>query len=274
MMSRSNGLLLALLVVQLVLLAVSAVATTGTEARPIQPILAGLSLSDIDRISFSDDLGNDVTMARGDDGWVLPDADDFPVAGDKVEAILAKISALDTRRLVATNPANFTRLEVGEQDFRRRVRLESGDEGAELVLGGSGGPDTVYFRRAGEERVYLGVGLNSWELSTQISTWVDASYVNVPPADVLEITVENAAGSFSFVREGDGLVYADLAEDEAFDDTKMPIVLRNAATIRLLAPLGLEALAEYDLAEPRVAVHVRYRVLVEAEAPTESDSGG
>jgi len=274
MLSRSNVLLLVLLGLQLVLLAISVLGSAGTEARPVEPILSGMSAADIDRMSFSDDLGNEVTVARSDDGWVLPGADDFPVDGDKVEAILDKIAGMDTRRLVATNRANFARLEVGDEGFRRQIKLDSGDVSAELYLGGSGGADTVYARRAGEDNVYLGVGLSSWELSTQTSTWVDSSYVNVPQDDVLEITVQKADGSFTFVRDGDSLTYTGLMEGEVFEDTKMPIITRNAATIRLLEPLGLAALEAYELAEPQVRVQVRYRELVELEEPSAAEGDG
>ncbi|MCY3798304.1 MAG: DUF4340 domain-containing protein [Chloroflexi bacterium] len=272
MLSRSNLLLIALLAIQLVLLAISVVTSAGAEARPVEPILSGMSAADIEIMSFTDDLDNEVKLARRDDGWVLPGADDFPVDGAKVEAILGKIARLDMRRLVAKNRANFARLEVGEADFRRRITLESADDSAELYLGGSGGADTVYLRRAGEDNVYLGVGLNSWELSTQISTWLDASYVNVPQEDVLEISVSNAAGSYSFARDGDSLTYTGLAAGEAFEDTKMPIILRNAASIRLLAPLGLAEPDEYGLDEAQVTVDVRYRELVEIEEPAESEA--
>lgn len=272
MLSRGNLLLLAVLVLQIVLLVVSVVTTSGTETRAVEPIVAGMSAADIDRLSFSDDLGNEVTVARTDDGWALPDADDFPVDGDKVEAILDKIARLDTRRLVATKTENFARLEVQEGDFRRKVALESADASALLYLGGSGGADTVYVRRADDDNVYLGVGLNAWELSTQVSTWLDSSYVNVAQDDILEVRVENAAGSFTFVREGDSLTYAGLAEGEEFEDTKLPIILRNAATVRLHEPLGLAALDEYELAEPRVTVAVRYRELVGSDEPPLADS--
>ena len=262
MLSRGNILLLVLLVVQLALLAISVLQSSEVESRPVEPILTGMTVAAIERLHFADDLGNEVTVALGDDGWALPDADDFPVDGAKVEEILNKIAGMDTRRLVATNPANFVRLEVGNKEFRRKLTLESADASAEFYLGGSGGVDTVYLRRAGEDKVYLGVGLNSWELSTQISTWVDSSYVSVPQADVLAIAVQNADGKFNFVREGDSLTYADLGEGEELDDTKLPIVLRNAATIRLQEPLGREALDEYALSEPEVTVEVRYRELV------------
>ena len=271
-MSRSNLLLITLLVVQLILLAISVVTSSGTEARPVEPILAGMSAADIEIMSFTDDLDNEVKLARREDGWVLPDADDFPVDGAKVEEILDKIARLDTRRLVAKNRANFARLEVEDEDFRRKISLEAGDDSAELYLGGTGGADTVYVRRAGENNVYLGVGLNSWQLSTQISTWLDASYVYVPQEDVLEISVSNAAGSFSFVRAGDSFTYTDLGDSDEFEDTKMPIILRNAASIRLLEPLGLEAQDEYELDEAQVTVQVRYRELVEMEEPAESEA--
>ena len=271
MLNRGNILLVVLLAVQLVLLAISALTSSGAEARPVEPVLAGISAADIERFSFADDMGDEVTVARSADGWVLPGADDFPVDGDKVEEILDKLALLDTRRLVAAKSANFARLQVAEQEYRRKLSLEGGGESATLFLGGSGGVDTVYVRRAGEDNVYLGVGLNSWELSTQISTWIDSSYVNVAQDDVLEIIVENGAGVFTFVRDGDSMTYADLAEGELFEDTRMPIVLRNAAVIRMLQPLGLEALDDYELAEPRVAVRVRYRELLESGEPEGDD---
>ncbi len=267
MLSRSNILLTILLLAQVVLLTISVVISSGREARPVVPIAAGIAAADVEKFSFTDDLDNEVTFARRDDGWVLPGADDFPVDSDKIEEILDKIAGLDTRRLIASNPANFARLEVSDEDFRRKLSLESGAASSTLYLGGSGGVDTVYARRAGEDNVYLGVGLSSWELSTQTSTWVDANYVNVPLEDLLEISVENAEGRFAFARDGDSWLYTDLPAGEAFEDTKMPIVSRNAATIRLLEPLGLEALDEYELADPQAVVHVRYR---QAVAPVES----
>lgn len=271
MLSRGNVLLLVVLLIQVVLLAISIATSSSGQARLVEPLLPGMSAAEINRLSFSDDLGNSVTVARGEDGWALPDADDFPVDGAKVEGLLEKIASLDTRRLVATNPANFTRLEVDDDDFRRALDLESDSASAALILGGSGGADTVYVRRAGENNVYLGVGLTSWELSTQISTWVDASYVSVAQDDVLEIRVENDVGQFTFVRDGEGLTYAGLGEDEVLEDTKLPIILRNAATIRLLEPLGREALDEYEMVEPRVRVLVRYRKLVEVDEPAETE---
>ena len=271
MLKRSNIALAALLLAQLVVLAVSTLLTGGRESRAVQPALEDMEVADIERVMIADDLDNEMIFARGDEGWVLPESDDFPLNSQKIDDALAALAALDTRRLVATNPANFARLEVKEDDFRRRIDLEANADSLTLYLGGSGGVDTVYFRRAEENEVYLGSGLNSWELSTQVSTWLDANYVDVPLDDVLEITVRNNAGSFTFQRDGESWRYAGLGEGEAFEDTKMPILLRNAAGIRMQAPLGLAQLDEYGLDAPQALVEVRYRQLVEKDESEEAD---
>ncbi len=276
MLNRSNLFLALLLILQVVLLAILVLLTGGGESRQIEAIWSGNSTDEIERVTIVDDLDNEVIFARAADGWVLPNADDFPINSEKVEEILGKIAGMNTSRLVASNPANFARLEVKDDDFRRKITLENGDSSQTLYLGGSGGVDNVYVRRAGEDNVYLGIGLNSWELSTQISTWIDANYVNLSQDDLLEVTVQNAQGSFTLLRIDDNWTYTDLPADETLEDTKIPGILRNAATIRMVEPLGLEALDEFALAEPQVIVEVRYRQLVEAEEPatleTEDDN--
>ena len=174
MLNRSNRILLALLGAQIILLAATALLTGGGESRSLEPLLAGIAVEDIDHFSFTDDLDNALTFARGDAGWVLPDADDFPLDSAKIDEILAKLTSLESRRLVASKPANFARLEVKEDDFRRRIDLEAAGQATRLYLGGSGGVDTVYARLAERNMVYLASGLSSWELSTQTSTWLDA----------------------------------------------------------------------------------------------------
>lgn len=267
MISRSNVLLASLLAVQIVLLAVSVMTSGGAESRTIEPLVVGISASEVERMTIATSPDDAVTFMRKAGGWVLPEADDFPVDGDKADEMLDKLLALDTRRLVASNPVNFARLEVKADDFRRRIELSGSSDSAVIYLGGSGGVDTVYARRADENQVYLGRGLNSWELSTQTATWVDANYVNIAQADVRQIRVRNAQGDFTLLRADDeSWTYTDLRAGEMLEDTKLPGILRNAASIRLVEPLGSSARDDYGLAEPTVSVEVHYRQLIETDA--------
>ncbi|MCY3572749.1 MAG: DUF4340 domain-containing protein [Chloroflexi bacterium] len=269
MISRSNVILAGLLVGQVLLLAASLVSSRGTQSRAIEPIVAGLSAPEIERMTIVSSPEDSVIFARKDAGWVLPAADDFPVDGDKVDEALGKLLGLDTRRLVASNPVNFARLEVKDDDYRRRIELSGGDASAILYLGGG---DTVYVRRADENQVYLGGGLTAWELSTQIATWVDASYINIAQADVQEIRVQNAQGEFTLLRDGESWTYAGLRADEVLEDTKIPSILRNAASIRLVEPLGLAVLDDYGMADPSVIVEVKYQQLVETQPAEGADA--
>ncbi len=271
MLNRSNLYLAILLLLQTVLLAVAVITSTSTETRPTEPILREFSLEAVEQITIADDREVEVTLARGEAGWVLPHADDFPVNSAKVEELLGKIAGLNTGRLVASNPASFARLEVKDTDFRRRLDILTDSSTEVLYLGGSGGVDTVYTRRDGDSHVYLGVGLSSWEVSPEVSAWIDTSYVNVPQDDVLELSLRNANGSFSFQREGEGWIYDGLGENEAFDTAQMAGMLRNAASIRMVEPLGLEARDEYALDEPAIMVEVAYRQAVEVEETGEAD---
>lgn len=271
MISRSNIILAGLLAAQILLLAVVTATSGGAESRPVEPLILGMDALQIERMTIAAAPDDAVTFARKADGWVLPDADDFAINGNRVDEMLDKLLALDTRRLVASNPANFARLEVKDDDYQRRIELQARDVSAVVYLGGSGGADTVYARRANENSVYLGGGLNAWELSMQIAAWVDASYVNIAQADVQQIRVRNAQGEFTLLRADDSWTYTGLGEGESLEDSKIPSILRNAASIRLVEPLGTAELDDYGMAEPSVVVEAQYRQLV-ATADDEADA--
>ncbi len=271
MLNRSNITLAAVLVIQIVLLAISVGARTITEDRTAQPLLPGFQADDVSQLVIVDDLDNSLTIARSDAGWALPDADDFSVNADKADELLTGIAGLDTSRLVASNRANFARLEVADNAFRRKISLVSGDETSVIYLGGSAGADTVYTRLEGEDKAYLGAGLSAWEASSQVSGWIDASYVNVPQEDLISIKASNANGSFEFERTDGDWRYLGLPEGETFEDTLMPGILRNAASVRMVEPLGRALLDEYGLDEPTVTVEVEYRQIVETEADSAED---
>ncbi len=271
MLNRSNITLAAVLVAQVVLLAISVGARTGSEGAAAQPLLPGFQADDVSQLVIVDDLDNTLTIARRDEGWVLPAADDFPVNVDKAEELLTGIAGLDTSRLVASNRANFARLEVADNAFRRRISLVGGDETSVIYLGGSAGADTVYTRLDGEDKAYLGSGLSAWEASSQVSGWIDANYVSVPQEDLISIKASNANGSFEFERTDGNWRYLGLPEGESFEDTLMPGILRNASSIGMVEPLGRVLLEAYGLDEPKVTVEVEYRQVVEAEADNEEN---
>lgn len=269
MLNRSNLILAVLLLIQLTLLGIAAISATRLEPARTEPLLTAFSTESVDRITVADDLGNEVSLAKNEEGWVLPNADDFPVDAAKVEELLDKIAGLNTSRLIASNPSSLARLEVKDDDFQRRLNLTSASSTEVIYLGGSGGANTTYVRRANDDRVYLGMGLNTWEAPTQVSLWIDTSYVSVPQDDIFALRLDNSHGSFSFQRDGEAWFYD--GADEAVDEVQMAAILRNAASIHMAAPLGRQTRDEYGLDDPQITLQVWHRQTVETADETTDD---
>ena len=269
MLNRGNLALLCLLIAQIAALALMVFAGAGAESRVVEPLLADFDASRITALTIADDIDASISLVRADDNWMLPAADEFPVDGGKVDELLRQLASLDNARLVATNPGNFPRLLVADTDFRRKLSLSAGDRDWTLFLGGSGGSNTAYARLESQNEVYLGKGISAWDASTQATNWIDASYVEVPQADLLRLDVTNANGSFSFARDADDWTYLGLPDAAEFEDTTLPSLLRNAASIRMVNPLGLAALDVYGMDQPAATVDVTYRQLVATEADHE-----
>ena len=271
MLNRSNLILAVLLLIQLALLGIAAISAARLEPARTEPLLTAFSTEAVERITVADDLGNEVSLAKNEEGWVLPNADDFPVDAAKVEELLDKIAGLNTSRLIASNPSSLARLEVKDSDFQRRLNLTSASSTEVIYLGGSGGANATYVRRADDDRVYLGMGLNTWEAPTQVSLWIDTSYVNVPQDDIFALRLDNSHGSFSFQRDGEAWFYD--GADEAVDEVQMASLLRNAASIHMAAPLGRQARDEYGLDNPQITLRVWHRQAVEtADEATDDES--
>lgn len=269
MLNRSNLILAVLLLIQLTLLGIAAISATRLEPARTEPLLTAFSTEAVEQITVADDLGNEVNLAKNEEGWILPNADDFPVDAAKVEELLDKIAGLNTSRLIASNPSSLARLEVKDDDFQRRLNLASASSTEVIYLGGSGGANTVYVRRADDDRAYLGMGLNTWEVPTQVSLWIDTSYVNVPQDDIFALRLDNSHGSFSFQRDGEAWFYD--GADEAVDEVQMAGILRNAASIRMAAPLGRQPRDEYGLDDPPITLEVWHRQAVETAEDEAAD---
>lgn len=265
MLKRTNIILTVLLIAQIVIASGLALTSNSTTVVSDEPLLADFSSESVIEMIIQDDLDNQVRFVRSDDSWVLPSADDFLVNSIQVEDVLTKVGTFKTNRLIATNPTSHTRLEVQDEDFRRKLTLISDEGSEEILFGTDGGVNTTHTRRAGDNNVYLTTGLNSWELQTQISSWIDTAYVDIEQDSVTRLIMTNASGTFEFERGEVDWAYLGLGEDEVFDTSKISSLLRNATTVRMIQPLGLEAQDDYGLDEPEITIQVFYEEPVETE---------
>jgi hypothetical protein len=249
-LARPVRILAGLLAVQIALTAVTywPRAAAG-EAASLFP---GLDVSTVTRIEIDAGTGEEIVLAKSDDAWVLPEADDYPVAADKVSALLEKVAALRTDRLVATTAESQARLQVADSDYVARAAMQTAD-GTEhvLYLGSSPGYNSTHMRAGSEEATYLTSAITRYDVAATPASWVETSYLGLTSADLQAVALHNAQGDLSLTLGEDGLwALAGLRASETLDQARVQSLIGRAATFNITAPLGREAQADYGLDEP------------------------
>lgn len=220
------------------------------------PIFPGLEAEDIVALTIADSDGNSIALRGVGEGWGLPEADDYPVQGDKITPLLDKIVSLTTSRLVTRTAASHKRLRVSADDFVRRLEFETAD-GTKYTfyLGSSPTYSSTHFRVDGQNETYLTDQITDWETGAEANSWVDTAYLRVSDEDIIRMTLDNANGSFTFAKDDEGeWTMAGLAAGETLDEVEVTNTMRNAASLDMVEPLGKEELDTYGLDEPNAAV--------------------
>ncbi|MCA9932727.1 MAG: DUF4340 domain-containing protein [Ardenticatenaceae bacterium] len=254
-MTKLQRILIGLLIVQVILAGV-VLWPRGVAAVAKEPLFPGLNADNVVRLTIAGNEGSSVELARQGDAWVLANGGDYPAIGESITAVIAKIAAAQTDRLVAQTAVSQKQLQVADDDFVRHVTLETSDgETFEFYMGSAPSTSTTHVRRAGEEATYLVANLNVWEISQLASSWVDTAYVELDEATVTAVTLQNANGTFTFHKTGpDEWVMDDLAADETFNRGNFNLILNRGASLRLTRPLGKEAQPAYGMDTPQASL--------------------
>ena len=264
-MKRHNQILAAVLVVQVILSVVVFWPRSAASAER-EPLFPDLEADDIVALTITGGAaieGEDksITLQQVEEDWILPDADDYPAQASKVTPLLEKIVGLTTGRLVTRTDASHERLQVASDDFARRVDFETaGGETHTLYLGSSPSYGAIHFRVEGQSEVYLASDIDTYEVGATAASWVDTTYLSIPQGDVTVVTLENGNGQFTFVKEdageegGGNWTMEGLTADETLDGGKVDALLRQAALVNMIEPLGKEDQPEYGMDEPGAVV--------------------
>lgn len=251
---RRIQILAGLLIAQIALLAIVywPRPTQATSA----PLFPDLKTADVARLTISDKDGKSITLAQQAGNWLLPNAGDFPAQTSKVTALLDKVAGLKTNRLITQTPASHARLQVADNNFVRRLDLET-TQGAKytLYLGSAPRAGATHFRLAGQDNVYQVGNLSSTDAAIEPVGYIDATYLSFADADVTTLTVANAKGKLEFSKTAEGAwTLAELKPDQPLDAGQVQMLLNRIASVNLTRPLGITADPAWGLDKPGAVV--------------------
>lgn len=259
-MSRGNQVLAALLVVQLALTAVVFWPRGGGKSVG-GPLFPDLKPDQVVGVTVHDGDRAQIHMVRRGDGWVIPEADDYPCKSKPITDLIAKIAGLTTDRLVARTHTSQRRLRVSEDGFAHMIEIElAGGRTHRLYLGNSPAYNTMYARADDQDEVYMVSGLSLTDVGARAANWLDTTYFSVPQDKITYLALENANGRFEFTRRDDDTwAMAGLGSDETLNKNNLTSLLGRISTVRLTRPLGKEERKEYGMDEPNAVVTIRTR---------------
>jgi hypothetical protein len=254
-MTRLNQILIGVLVAQLIVAAFVFLPRTLSGQAEVEALLSGLDADRVTALTITSGEGESLTLAKKDGAWVVASAGDYPTVEGDVPALLEKVVAIQTSRLVTETPGSHKRLGVADDDYQRLLEIETDDGSTyRFYIGTSPSFGAAHVRLEGEDEVYLTPELSAQDAGTQATDWVDTTYVNLPREDVTAFTLQNEQGTFEFAKEGEVWTMAGLTGDEILDDNAVQTLLVRATRVTLLWPLGTAEEAAYGLDDPKAVV--------------------
>ncbi|MEM7346987.1 MAG: DUF4340 domain-containing protein [Chloroflexota bacterium] len=255
MMNRLNQILIVLLVIQIAVVAFvfwpQSAATDGG------PLLADFAASEVVELTLEDNEGNSLTLAKRGDSWILPNGGDFPANETTISEFLTKLEAVTTNRLVTQTDASHDRLQVGNREFNRLVKMSTSNGTNQwLYLGSSAGAGATHIRIADQPEVYLTNEVTAFDAGTVASGWIETLFHAVPQENVLAITLENSQGTFNFAKSGETWSMAGLAADEIFNEAGVTSLLNQVSSVQMSNPLGTDVETSFGLDTPAATVIV------------------
>lgn len=264
-MNKINKFLAAILVVQIVLLAARALWPESESKASGEVLLANFDPGAVTRLRITDSSDKTLVFEKDGEDWVLPDYGNYPVENARISALLDKLKAIKTDRLITRSTTSHRRLKVSSDEFERLLEIEAGETTHQLYLGKSSGGSTIHVRLDDQTPVYLVGNLTSQDANALPSSWIDTLYFSAASDQVVSLLLQNANGDFEFAKDGDTWTMTGLAAGETLNQNNLTSLLNTVTAFRISAPIGTEQQATFMMNAPQATITVR--VLEAIETP-------
>ena len=232
---------------------------TLTPAAADRPLLAFDPQSvEVLRIDGKTDTGQAaIALTRSGQDWVLKDLGDFPADGTKIEALLNKLADLKRPLPVATSAESLKRHKVADDEYERRVVLESGGKPVvALLLGDSPGFRRQLARPAGESAVYdLDLALH--DVGNRPDDWLAKDRLQIDQQSVEGI----AAKDWELIKSKEGWRFAESGAptDKAPDPAAVVNLLGRLGNLSYRGVLGVEDKPDYNQSNPVMELKLKLK---------------
>ncbi len=246
-MTTKNTALSILLIVQLAIIAF-VYWPSSEQIAPKTTFFTDITIEQIQGLSITDDEQTSISMLVEDEFWQIQQGQ-YPAKQEGIEALLGKIIALQSARLVSTTTSSQVRLKVAEDLFSRKVDLQLADGTSKsFFLGTAPNNKTIHFRMKEQNEVYLVKDLASWEMQTDKESWWETNYITIAEDELEAVKITNPQGTITMQKgEEKEWLLAETTKAQVSQE-EIQKLIRSISQISLAEYLGKEQ--PEDLGEP------------------------
>lgn len=257
-MTKFQKILAGLLAFQIVLIAIVFL-TNRSAIASNNPLLPDFTVETVTGLTITNNSGSQIKMEKIGDEWVLPEKDNYPVEGQNVSDLLDEIALIRDNRLVTTTSASHKRLQVADTEFQGKLEITTSSGTSILYVGSSPAANSTHIRLASSDSVYLTNAISASRVDPAYTNWINTSLVQIAAANVSNIAVTTANGSFHFSKdENSNWTSPELSGDESIDASKWSSLLSGFTSIRLVEPVSKTSQPTYGLENPTASLVLNY----------------
>lgn len=158
-------------------------------------------LPELTGIKVTNPNGNNVSIVKQQDNWVLEGKSDYKVDFSKLSRFLVNYSELRVVEEKTSVSTNHSRLGVADNDPGAGTRVVLSPGEYSLLVGKAAPSKGSFVRYADDAQVYL--TNKPVAASADWIEWIDPVMINIEPANVREVTIEAPSAQLLFADRND-----------------------------------------------------------------------
>lgn len=194
-------------------------------------------------------------LSKSGTSWGIEGADNYPVDAAKLDTFLKNVEKLKAGGAVVNKESFYKKLEVGDEDFQRKIVLTHDGKEIAFVLGSSPGFKRVHLRKLGQKDVVEVEGSRCGTSARARGGLGRPLYFKVPEADVWAVNLVNGRGTVKMEKAPGGeWAIVGGKPGEVQKKTAVDDLVRKVASVNLEEPVGKTVKPEFGLDAPTATI--------------------
>ncbi|MCC6219649.1 MAG: DUF4340 domain-containing protein [Deltaproteobacteria bacterium] len=206
-----------------------------------QPLMA-FNDKIVDRIVIEEKEKSPLIIAKGENGWLLPENHDFPIEKTKLDGILNSINQIKRPYAVGNTELAAKKLRVASDDFEKKVVFYQKEQPVGSLFMGTSPVYKKVHVRVNEEAEIFEVPFDSYALNADKSNWQDNAYLHLDKESIAKLSLN---GFVLERKEGAAFAVSKLSENESTRSDKANELLEKVSNISFSDVIGKEPKPEH-----------------------------